>query len=109
MKDYLVAENERNHKNHKVYEELLRRATGAHTVVIGHHVSFQLDGSDDLNEIPSADTVIFCVELMTRAFGSAAKAIMLTLSTCSTEERDARLASYLEEYPHAQEKGAVTA
>lgn len=104
MKDYLTSENSRNHQNHKVYEEFLRRATGAQTVVIGHHVSFKPDNCDDLNEIPSIDTALFCVELMQNAFGSHAKPIMLALCLRTAEERDRMLAIFLEQYPVEEAK-----
>lgn len=108
MKDFLVAENERNHKNHKIYEQLLRRACGTPTVYIGHHLTFVEEGCDG-NEIPSADTVIFSLELMTKAFGSHAKPIMLALCCKTADERDRMLGVFLEEYPVEEASNGASA
>lgn len=95
MKDYLSAENARNHRNHKIYERLLKAATGAGEVLIVHHLTFMIPGQE-ANEIPSADTLIFDLELMTNVFGSKAQSVMQQLAVCNVDTRDALLEQYMD-------------
>lgn len=100
MKDYLMAENNRNHKNHRLYERLMRLAVGDDArVLVAHHLTFDVakGGEEEPNEIPSADTLMFCHELMTRVFGPSAMAIMAQLAVRPVEggERDAHLENML--------------
>lgn len=95
MKDYLLAENTRNHQNHKVYERLLRAAIQPDCdVLIGHHLTFTLPEGEP-NEIPSADTLIFDFELMKKVFGSRAASIVEHLAVLSCTQRDLMLEEYL--------------
>lgn len=85
IKDYLTLENGRNHRHAKLYERLIKLAYGDdYEVLIGHHINFQLRGHvETINEIPSADTLIFDKGLMTKVFGSAeADRIMLLCAMC---------------------------
>lgn len=105
MKNYLETENERNKKNHKIYERFLRKAVHPEvtvvpppadcSVVVGHHIIFII-GDGEPNEIPSADTLLFDHELMKSVFGSSAMAIMLTLCHRTAEERDRVLEDFLD-------------
>jgi hypothetical protein len=90
MKDYLAAENERNHRNHRVYERFMRLATGEDTnVLVKHHITFEVAADGEPNEVPSADTLMFCHELMEKVFGMSALALMAQLAVRPVEERDA--------------------
>jgi hypothetical protein len=48
------------------------------------------------NEIPSADTLLFDHEVMTRVFGDRAVSIMVHLASIPAESRDEVAATYLE-------------
>jgi hypothetical protein len=94
MKDYLVAENQRNRRNAPLYTEILRRCYGDTQVVVGHHVSF--DATTEPNEIPSADTLLFDHEIMGRVFGERSIPIMRELASVPAEDRDMILKGHLE-------------
>lgn len=93
FKKYLVEEDTRNRKHHHVYERFLRLAVGqgAH-ILVAHHLTFELpvaDGDDgEPNEIPSADTMMFCHVLMDKAFGVRSHDYMLSLAAVPVEVRD---------------------
>lgn len=96
LKDYLNYENERNHKNHALYERLMRRALGQDTqILVKHHLTFEVAGQEP-NEVPSADTLMFDHDLMTKVFGHRALAVMAQLAIRAAEERDEKLLWWLE-------------
>lgn len=100
LKNYLVYEDERNQRNHRLYERMLRRAFGGAdvTVLIAHHLNFMTEGMDKPVEIPSADTLMFDHDIMTRVFGhSRAHEIMRQLATVPCDMRDDVLESHLAE------------
>jgi len=73
IKDYLGAENARNKKHAALYSRLIKRAFGEQNdVLVGHHLTFEEHGNIETeNEIPAADTLMFCHDLMSRVFGPA--------------------------------------
>lgn len=92
MKDYLAAENARNHRNHRLYERFLRMAFGPEaTVLVAHHLNYEVaegSGGEPI-EIPSADTMMFCHELMEKVFGiDDMHYAMAQLAVRPVEERD---------------------
>ena len=95
-KYYLQAENDRNTHHGPVFIDLIRKAFGIDEVVmVGHHFVFepqkamqQFDLSK-LNEIPSADTLIFDHDIMKAVFGDRALPLMAKLSQVPAESRDA--------------------
>lgn len=99
IKDYFSAEVDRNHKNSGLYVRILKIAFGDQDdEMIGHHLSFQEHGKiDTLNEIPSADTMIFDHDIMGRVFGRYAPKIMAALALVPVDggQRDSLLQSYL--------------
>jgi len=98
FKDFLVAENQRNHDGHKVFERFLRKAlkNPAVEVLVAHHIVYLVEGEEP-NEIPSADTLCFSPELMGAVFGDKkAGQIMLTLAHRTPELRDKVLADFLD-------------
>jgi hypothetical protein len=97
MKDYLTAENERNHHNHVLYERLLRLAFGPDIqILVAHHLTFEMAGSGDPNEIPSADTLIFDHDLMGRAFGTpGCYEVIAQLALEPAVQRDRRLEDFV--------------
>lgn len=98
MKDFLPAENKRNHDAHRVFERFLHRAVGECEVIVAHHIVYMRKGSDDLpNEIPSADTLWFDPEMMGLVFGDKAQLMMLALAKHRPEIRDKTIGDFLDE------------
>lgn len=94
MKDYLTYENNRNRRNVDLFEDMLRRAFGSKAeTLIAHHLTYE-DGAVH-GEVPSADTLIFCHEIMGRIFGERAIPIMRELASVPSEQRDALLSAFL--------------
>lgn len=94
-KYYLQAENDRNTRHGLLYMEMIKHAFGIDdTVMVGHHFVFaptsRLQAGDlsGLNEIPSADTVLFDHDIQTRIFGKYAVQVMQLLATHPVETRD---------------------
>jgi hypothetical protein len=103
-KYWLQAENDRNTHNGLNFIDIIKKAFGVNEVVmVGHHFVFEpteamkkLDLSQ-LNEIPSADTLIFDHDIMTAVFGADAKIIMAQLSQLPVTggARDAKLREFI--------------
>lgn len=91
IKDYLGDENHRNKMHAPLFVELIQRAFGKDIdVLVGHHFSFEVHGDITTeNEIPAADTLLFCHDLMTRVFGSAAIPLMQKLAAAPSNRREA--------------------
>lgn len=99
-KNYEVYENERNTRNHQLYERLVRKAFGADTnVLVVHHITFQVAGGEP-NEIPSADTLMFDHVLMRKVFGEDYSEVMASLALSPVETRDKVLMNYIELLEH---------
>ena len=88
MKNYLEFEDERNKRNKKLYSDILKAAFG-NVAVIGHHLCFN-DG-DDLDEIPSADCLIFDHDIMQKVFGIPYLSVITQLAVLPVGERDEML------------------
>jgi len=97
MKDYLETENLRNKEHADLYVQLIQRAFGREAqVMIGHHLSFEFEGKlETENEIPSADTLLFCHEAMGRIFGELFEDVMIDLALAPTEKREEVVKKYL--------------
>lgn len=98
MKDYLTIEQNRNKQHANLYARMLQVASlGPNiAVLVGHHIGFEFGGDIETeNEIPSADTLIFDHDIMSRIFGSRSLAIMAELATIPAERRDARLQEFM--------------
>lgn len=96
MKDYLLAENQRNHRNHLLYQRLMRLALGECDLLVAHHLTFTYK-DEEPNEIPSADTLIFDIELMKKVFGTRAQDVTSHLAALNVDARDAMLDVYVQE------------
>ncbi len=89
MKEYLTYEDQRN-KDHKyLYSSILKAAFG-NVAVIGHHLCFNTT-DDELNEIPSADCMMFDHDVMKRVFPDTYLDVMTQLALSPVETRDALL------------------
>lgn len=102
-KYWLQAENDRNTHHGQVFIDLIKRAFGEREVVmVGHHFVFEPQEAmaaldlTQLNEIPSADTMIFDHDIMGAVFGAErAQTIMLECARTRCDERDAVVAREL--------------
>ena len=96
----VLSEMNRNHAGYNVFEEFFKRAFGAGTVVvINHHLVFKRElegGKRDVQEVPSADTLLFSHHYMKMVFGEQADTIMRALLMCKPQEREAHLARELD-------------
>lgn len=109
VKDWLGYELARNKAHGALYTDLLKRALAQLApgtkvdVLIGHHVTFELDGAlDTENEIPSADCLIFDHQIMQAVFGADAMFIMVELAKVPCDERDALLTRHLAQLDYVQ-------
>lgn len=105
-KYWLQAENDRNTRHGQVFIDLIKRAFGVDEVVmVGHHFVFEPQAAmtaldlTKLNEIPSADTMLFDHDIMTEVFGDKALGLMTTLAQHRAEERDEIVRQALLEVP----------
>ena len=106
-RDYLSSEDMRNRQNAALYSALVKAAHGDVTVFVGHHISFQKGGDITTeNEIPSADSALFCHEIMTAVFGDSALDIMAQLARTPSAQREAALAMLWADYRHGEEQKA---
>lgn len=105
-KYWLQAENDRNTHHGDVFIDLIKRAFGVDEVVmVGHHFVFEPKGSmaaldlTHLNEIPSADTLIFDHDIMGEVFGEDAERIMVQCALAKVADRDALVREALDRLP----------
>lgn len=70
-------ENDRNGENSELYKAMIREAYGVTDVICGHHLVYQVEDkrSDGfiytfVEEVPSADTLIFDHEVAKKLWGS---------------------------------------
>lgn len=89
--DYLGYENHRNAVHAQLYTDIVNEAFGKEDVIVGHHITFERHGDIKTeNEIPSADTLLFDVDVATRLFGDHfAKDLLQRLALTPVEKRDA--------------------
>jgi hypothetical protein len=100
---YLSGEGKRNRHNADLYEALLCVAWGIGcSVMTGHHIAFLFNG--DLmteDEIPSADTLLFDLEIMGAVFGAERDSLLQTLALQGRNERENTVrARFCSLYPH---------
>lgn len=104
-KYYLQVENDRNTRRGALFIDLIKAAFGVDEVVmVGHHFVFEpttaMQALDlaKLNEIPSADTLMFDHDIMGDVFGNMAEFLMRQLASLPVTggQRDNLLAAALE-------------
>lgn len=109
-KYYLQAENDRNTHHGQVFIDILKRAFGFDEVImVGHHFVFEpaeamknLDLAH-LNEIPSADTIIFDHDIMKEVFGDNFMQVIHECADVPCDQRDAVLKAHLDKLPAIKE------
>lgn len=94
-------ENDRNVENAKLYKSIIREVFGVTDVIIGHHLVYEVaeKRSDNftyqiVEEIPSADALIFCHDVAKKLWGVQYKMILARLAIEPEASRDALLQSF---------------
>lgn len=91
-------ENDRNAESAELFKAIIRAAFGVQDVIVGHHLVYvtveRREGFEYqiVEEIPSADALIFDHEIAKRIWGDAWKAVLAALALEPCETRDKRLA-----------------
>lgn len=94
MKIEGVYENQRNAKNADLYRDMIKVAYGADQCIVAHHITYvavdKVDGYDMqvVEEIPSADTLLFDVDVAKKLWGPRWPEVLMTLSCLTIERRD---------------------
>jgi hypothetical protein len=87
-------ENDRNAENNELYKAIIREAYGVHDVIIAHHLVYvkveNRDGFDYqiIEEVPSADTLIFDHDVAQKIWGDKWQSILTILAMTPVAERD---------------------
>ncbi len=95
-------ENDRNEVYRELYSDIIREAYGVRDVIIGHHLVYQTTEElvDEktgpythtfVQEIPSADALIFDHDVMAKIFGAGYLTIVMQLALTPVAQRDALL------------------
>lgn len=115
---YLSGEGKRNRHNADLFQAILCIAWGEGcSVMTGHHVAFLFDG--DLtteDEVPSADCLLFDLDIMGAVFGDDRDQILVAIATMPRNDREAYVRrEFCERYPylnlseHSMDYSAATA
>lgn len=87
-------ENNRNAQHADLFKAIIREAYGAGDVIIAHHLTYvtedmREDGTYEVvEEIPSADTLIFDHDVAQKLWGDAWKETLQELAIVPVPERD---------------------
>lgn len=87
-------ENERNAKNNELFKSIIKEAFGVQDVIVAHHLVYVTSEKRDgfnyeiVEEIPSADTLIFDHVIARKIFGSGFKVQLIKLACEPCETRD---------------------
>jgi hypothetical protein len=91
-------ENDRNGENADLYKAIIREAYGVTDVICGHHLVYQVEDKRAdgftytfVEEVPSADTLIFDTDVAQRLWGDKWKSVLTILAVTPIAERDALL------------------
>lgn len=94
-------ENDRNAEGSDLFKAVIREAYGVNDVIAGHHLIYEYretraDGFtyDVVQEIPSADALIFDTDVAQKIFGDEWKSILTILAVTPVGERDALYADF---------------
>lgn len=105
-KYWLQFENDRNTHHGQIFIDLIKRAFRVDEVVmVGHHFVFEPQAAmqkldlTQLNEIPSADTLLFDHDIMTAVFGADAIPLMVEMARRPCSARDDVVRTALEKLP----------
>lgn len=88
-------ENDRNSENADIYKAIIREAYGVSDVICGHHLVYQVEDKREdgftytfVEEIPSADTLIFDHDVAKKIWGANYKTILVSLALEPIATRD---------------------
>lgn len=100
---YLSGEGKRNRHNADLFEAILRCAWGDCSVMTGHHIAFLFEGKlDTEDEVPSADTLLFDLDIMGAVFGQERDAMLMTIARLPRNDREDHVRfRFRELYPEA--------
>lgn len=89
-------ENDRNGENSTLYKAIIREAFGVTDVICGHHLVYEVEDKradgftyQIIEEIPSADTLIFDHNVAKKIWGNAWQdnLVKLALEPCATRDK----------------------
>jgi hypothetical protein len=93
-------ENDRNTESADLFKAIIREAYGVQDVICGHHLVYQREERHTdgftytfVQEIPSADALIFDHDVAKKIFGDKWQDNLVTLALTPVTQRDAVLAS----------------
>jgi hypothetical protein len=88
-------ENDRNLENNELYKAIIREAYGVRDVICGHHLVYQLEEKRAdgftyqlIEEIPSADALIFDHDVAKKIWGPGYESVLVKLALEPVETRD---------------------
>lgn len=90
-------ENDRNAENNQLFKDIIREAFGVTDVIVAHHLVYVTQEMRSgfnyqiVEEIPSADTLIFDHMIAQKIWGSDYKDVLVRLAHEPCETRDALL------------------
>jgi uncharacterized membrane protein len=94
-------ENDRNGENSDLYKAIIREAYGVTDVICGHHLVYQVEDKRAdgftytfVEEVPSADTLIFDHEVAKKLWGDHWESVLTQLALTPIAARDAKLAEF---------------
>jgi hypothetical protein len=94
-------ENDRNGENADLYKAIIREAYGVTDVICGHHLVYQVEDKRAdgftytfVEEVPSADTLIFDTDVAQKLWGDKWKSVLTILAVTPIAERDALLGEF---------------
>ena len=89
-------ENDRNRDNSALFKDIIKEVFGVTDVICGHHLSYEArwtgkDGFtyEQIQEIPSADALIFDPDVAEKIFGDDWKNVLTLLAVTPIAQRDA--------------------
>jgi hypothetical protein len=93
-------ENDRNAESSDLFKSIIREAYGVQDVIIAHHLVYVTEETRSdgfkyqiVEEVPSADTLIFDHKVAEKLWGAGFKDVLVKLVLEPVETRDALLAS----------------
>jgi hypothetical protein len=92
-------ENDRNAENSKLFSDIIKEACEVDQVIVAHHLVYVKQDTDEkgfkiqiVEEIPSADSLIFDHEVAEKIWGPNFHEVLADLATTPLPQRDAKLA-----------------
>lgn len=89
-------ENDRNAESRELFKAIIREAYGVQDVIIAHHLTYVKDEGDYeyVEEVPSADALIFDHDVARKLWGKQWKSILTRLALEPIATRDALLKKF---------------